>query len=1033
MSFTRNMNTRVWAMATVAAIAISSPAFAEATAHFDVPAQPLGAALELFGRQAGVTILFDRAELEGKQSAGVRGDYLPSDALKQLLLGAGMRVEQPNATTFVVKGSGVDKIALADPAPGSTNAKPAEPTEVVVTGSRVIKNGNNSPTPVTVVSTESLLRLQPTSIAEALSTLPAFAGSRVATGNPGTGTTNNASNVMNLRGLGFTRNLILLDGHRVSPDTQDGLVDISMIPQMLLKRVDVVTGGVSAVYGSDAVSGVVNFVTDDKFNGFKLNLQGGETSRNDDATYDAGMAFGKKLFDSRGHIEASYEYRDDPGIDWRTSRRFGQEDITVQGGGTAANPYHVTDNTRFNDKTLGGFFNSGPLQGMQFAQDGVVSAFNHGTATGTNGFESGGDGGYYDGSLKSSLRSSQFFGRFDYDFSDTLHGYIALSQTDNRSNNFGTWNLINKLTFSSTNPFLSTAVQSQLAGTPTFKFSQIMADMTRIDTNSKTDQTNVVAGLNGKIGDDWSWDASATHAESRITTTNDNNIDNGKLWAALDAVTDPSSGKIVCRVSLTNPGLYPGCVALNPFGPTAASSAALNYVRQATSFTGQTTLDDFSASIAGTPVNDWAGPVKVALSGEWRRLGYVGTSTVQPTDTVNCTGLVYNCSAGSLRWLNGTLANRPYVEQTVSEAAAEANVPLLKDLPLAQDVSMDAAARFTHYDTSGNATTWKFGIDWHFNDDVKFRAATSRDIRAPNLNDLYQPLTVTTGIFTDLLTGQNASVTVTAGGNAKLKPEVGHTTTAGFVYKPSWLPGANFALDGYYIKVDGAITNVQGTNPTVQQQCYLSGGTSPYCALQVRPDGFKDTSASNVATAFYSEVINISTIQTYGADFEANYATRAFDRPLSLRGLVTWQPHILYVQPGLQNVDMGGVSYSSNALQASPKLRVMLQASYTVGPVSIDVQERWRSELKWSGDPTQIFSTKPTPSVAYTNLNLTYEVKSNRLGDTQLFLNAQNLFDTAPPAAAFVGANGNIGVFGGYALGDDPIGRYITIGLRLRR
>ena len=353
-------------------------------------------------------------------------------------------------------------------------------------------------------------------------------------------------------------------------------------------------------------------------------------------------------------------------------------------------------------------------------------------------------------------------------------------------------------------------------------------------------------------------------------------------------------------------------------------------------------------------------------------------------------------------------------------------------MPFAQDVNLDLAARYTDYDTSGAATTWKVGLDWHVNDALKFRATRSRDIRAPNLNDLYQPLTITTGTFTDLLTGQNPTVTITAGGNANLEPEVGNTTTAGLVYKPSWLTGASFALDGYYIDITGAITNVQGTNPTVQQQCYLSGGTSPYCQLQVRPNGYTDTSAANAATAFYSEVINISDIKTYGADFEGNYATHLFNNPLNLRALVTWQPHILYLQPGLHNVDMGGVSYSSNALQASPKVRMTLIADYTVGNFTAAVQERWRSNLKWTGDSSQIFSTPPTPALAYTNINLSYMFKSTSVGDVQVFLNAQNLFDKQPPAAAFVGANGNIGVFGGYALGDDPIGRYVTLGLRLK-
>ncbi len=1022
------LHTKLLSSGAILALAMMSvpAAYAEATFDFDLPAQPLANSLTAVGLKAHTNVAFSQDDVNGRQAPALQGSYSVDSALTALLADTRLTIRHTNGGSYV--------ISPAAPSVAAPAAAAADPVQVVVTGSRIIRNGNNSPTPVTVISTEGLLKLQPTSVAEALSTLPAFAGSRVATGNAGTGTTNNASNVMNLRGLGFTRNLILFDGHRVPSATQDGLVDIAMIPQMLLKRVDVVTGGVSAVYGSDAVSGVVNFVTDEKFNGLKLNVQGGESSRNDDQTFDTGVAFGTKLFDGRGHIEGSYEYRRDPGISSRRSRQFGLDDITVQGGGSVANPYHVTYDTRFNDKTLGGYFNTGPLAGMQFSENGVVSAFTHGTATGTNGFESGGDGGYYDGSLKSALKSSQFFGRFDYDFTDTLHGYLQVAQTDNTSVSYGTWNLINKLKMSSTNPFLSSAVQAQLAASPTFTYSKILSDMPRVNTNTDTSQYLIIAGLNGKLSDNWTWEAAATHSQSKITTTDDNNIDNQKLWAALDAVTDPGSGQIVCRVSISNPGLYPGCAPLNPFGPTSESAASLSYITQATSFTGMTTLDDFTASVSGSAFNNWAGPVKVAASAEWRRLGYEGTSTALPTDLANCTGLAYNCTQGkSLRWANGTLANRSYVEQTVSEAALETTIPLLKDKPLAQDVNLDLAARYTNYDTSGTATTWKVGIDWHFNDGLKFRAATSRDIRAPNLNDLYQPTTITTGTFTDLLTGQNPTVTITAGGNADLKPEVGHTTTAGFVYKPHWLPGANFALDGYYIEIEGAITNVQGTNPTVQQQCYLSGGSSPYCQLQVRPNGYTDTSASNAATAFYSEVINISTIKTYGADFEGNYATRAFDNPLTLRALVTWQPHILYVQPGLQNIDMGGVSYSSNALQASPKLRVSLIADYTIGNFTVDLQERWRSELKWTGDSTQVFSTKPTAAVAYTNINLSYMLKSQAWGDTQLFLNAQNLFDKQPPAAAFVGANGNIGVFGGYALGDDPIGRYITVGIRMRR
>ena len=178
-------------------------------------------------------------------------------------------------------------------------------SEVVVTGSRVIKNGNSSPTPVTVMPVDELESLRPGPVAEVLSSLPVFSGSRVADGNPGNGATNAGANVLNLRNLGFYRTLVLFDGHRVPPSTYDQLVDVDMIPQMLLQRVDVVTGGASAVYGSDAISGVVNFITDTKFNGAKVNVEGGIANQGDDATADVGLAFGHSFLDGqigRAHV-----------------------------------------------------------------------------------------------------------------------------------------------------------------------------------------------------------------------------------------------------------------------------------------------------------------------------------------------------------------------------------------------------------------------------------------------------------------------------------------------------------------------------------------------------------------------------------------------------------------------------------------------------------------------------------------------------------------------------------------------------------
>ena len=321
-------------------------------------------------------------------------------------------------------------------------ASDSELSEVTVTGSRVIINGNDAPTPVTVVNVEEMLVTKPSTIAENLADLPAFSGSRGATNLPNNSGPNQGDAVagLNLRNLGGLRALILYDGHRVPPTTADGYVDVNMLPQMLLQRADVVTGGASAVYGSDAVTGVINFITDTKFKGTKFNLQRGVSSYHDDQSYQLGIAWGKDLFAGRGHIEGSYQRHNDSGVLHRLSsgRSWLNPLWTLQGDGSAALPYHLQDNVRITIATFGGLIvcptASGtpgnpatcqvggvnrPLVGQTFDENGVLSPFQSGPtgpaaglANGT--IQIGGDGAYFDApTLKSATKLDQFFSRFD--------------------------------------------------------------------------------------------------------------------------------------------------------------------------------------------------------------------------------------------------------------------------------------------------------------------------------------------------------------------------------------------------------------------------------------------------------------------------------------------------------------------------------------------------------------------------------------------------------------------------------------------
>jgi outer membrane receptor protein involved in Fe transport len=321
---------------------------------------------------------------------------------------------------------GADAAALG-PEASSQAAAVSSDADIIVTGSRTIQNGNAMPTPVTVLSTQQLNIATPRSIVDALQTLPSVGGT-----NPRTaGSTNAAfasgSRTLDLRGVGTLRTLVLFDGVRVAPSSQGGEVNVDLIPSLLLQRVDIVTGGASAVYGSDAVAGVVNFITDRTYNGIKLDAQAGISKYGDAGEQKIGIAAGHGFLNGRVHVEGSYEYQNDDLVVGRRGRDWAKE-CEITGLGTAAVPYTRTCNDRNSAVSpFGRFANtaaSGPLRDTVFKTDGVLSPFVHGTPTTSTGFESGGDGEYFPfGSLVAGSRTHKAFGRLDLDITDDIHFY----------------------------------------------------------------------------------------------------------------------------------------------------------------------------------------------------------------------------------------------------------------------------------------------------------------------------------------------------------------------------------------------------------------------------------------------------------------------------------------------------------------------------------------------------------------------------------------------------------------------------------
>jgi outer membrane receptor protein involved in Fe transport len=957
-------------------------------------------------------------------------------------------------------------------AENSAGAADQELTEITVTGSRVISNGNDSPTPVTVISPDQMLKVMPTTVVDTVNLMPALQGSQSTTSNPGGGQRNGAAAYVNLRDMGDLRTLVLLDGHRVIPtiNQNEANVDSWVIPQMLIQRVDVVTGGVAAVYGSDAVSGVVNFITDTKLDGVKVQASTGVSTYHDDEITDVGIAAGTKLFGNRGHIEFSYEYHDDPGIGVQADRPWFAMAVGGANTGTAASPYYNLPNQRIATTAFGGLIKSGPLNGYEFAQNGVVQPFVHGALTtaetgaacanplpsgavpapgplaagcSVNGIESGGDGAWYStASIKSALIFSQLFGRFDYDVTDDTHAYLQLAGTHNHTQDAFRSPLFS-VNIGYNNPYLSSIqqpyqaqLQAQAALTPTgsFSFSKLIGVPATADQH--TDTYMLMGGLDGSIGK-YKWNVGVEQATSQILAQNQAQYDMGRFYAAVNTVVSPT-GQITCRAAALNPN-YADCVPLNLFGPSSESAAALAYITHPTWNLNHTTLTDFDASITGSPVSTWAGPVNMALSAEWREIAWSVSSNGGPNDLADCNGVQFSCTQGTTtRWLQNTMPGLPRVAQIVSEAAYETDVPLLKDLPLVQQLNLNAAVRYTDYTTSGSVWTWKAGLDWHLSDDVTLRATRSRDIRAPNLFELYSPTTVAPTTLNDPLTGKSGSVPIATVSNSHLTPEKADSLTGGVVFRPHFIPGFSLAVDAFRIRVNNAVSQLSGISAATLALCDATAGANSACATIIRPLPYSNTTQANFPTLLLNQYLNIASFYTYGVDLEANWATHALGHPLTLRALASYQPHLIFNQGPAGIIDLGDAAGGVSLYPATPSFKYTVIAQYDfTEDFNVSIMERGRNSMKvisvTQGLPAPVFMHPYDPSIAYTNLNLSYHLHPS-LGSTEIYLNIQNLFNRQP-SQYFAGANSSPGVgLGGFfpPAGDDIVGRYYMLGVRFR-
>jgi outer membrane receptor protein involved in Fe transport len=975
-------------------------------------------------------------------------------------------------------------------------AEQEELSEVTVTGSRVITDNLKSPTPITSVNVEEIAKTTPSDIPDALNKLPEIMGGRTPR-TQGNGSTNNGGNVLSLRNFGVSRTLVLLDGHRVPASNQDGTVNVDILPQMLMSRVDIVTGGASAIYGSDAVAGVVNFVLDKHYTGFKIKADTGLSGYGDGQESQLAAAWGSELFGGRGHFETSARYRRQAMIPI-SDRPYGENGQAwlLAGTGTAANPFVNVPYSRLFNSGMYGNVNCGKAcayNAYTFNQPGILSPMVHGTPTGTANLESGGDGGYVKfGTFRSGIEMKDWFGRLSYDFTDNVNGYVQATWAE--SGNTSNW--INWVVSPSAgrpnslfadNPFLNPVTQQQLGAgitcgtpaatdwrclpampatspqtgstppkppnTPFFSAPSYIWNKVGGEEVGSTDRLyrtealqrniNAEAGLTGSLGN-FDWDVFYSHGMSRLTVVNPNNTDNAKYLASLDAVIAPPgtmvngtsvAGTIVCWVT-TQPqfaSLYPGCVPTNIVDPNGPSLSSYNYLKQKTSWILRQKLENVGASIGG---GLWglglpAGEIRANLSVDARWATYEMESDFLPTDFVNCTGLrmcLANVGA-PVRWVQNT--NAPVdASNHVFETALEVNVPLLKDLPLADEVSANVAGRYTKYSSFDAVHSWKGGIDWHLNDSIRFRGTTSVDIRAPNLNDLFQPAGVSSTGFTDLLTGGNNSLRLVTRGNADLTPERARTLTLGIVLTPSFISNLNLSVDYYRTKITDAITPISYATTNIQNLCLASAPTynSPFCSLAIRPiTDPNDPNYKNPNLNFPSEIrssqLNVAALSAHGYDFQVNYGWNMQDLVSSWVGQVSFR-HLLNYQPLNETTNLPGTL--PNQAQ-EPKLRQSTFLSYTAGDWGVSLQNQWLGKVKLATVSTQVYAQPRLPT--YDVLDVTLDKRFRFWGaDSSAFLTINNVANTRAPL--FPSNSGIPGLFYPTLPFYDDMGRYFTVGVR---
>lgn len=966
--------------------------------------------------------------------------------------------------SFALAASAFAQEAAQDAAQDTAAEAPADAREIVVTGSLIQRPNNTAVSPIVTVGEAALKETGQVNLQDALNQFPSFTTAGNAnTGGQGTG--GRAS--INLHGLGTNRNLVLLDGKRLPLSDINGNVDINILPDSIMGGVDVITGGASAIYGSDAISGVVNFKTLRAFDGVRLDAQNSISERGDGYKFNGSLAFGTGFAEDRGHVIAAFSYAHQDAVNG-SSRDFffDKTPSSFIGTGTfvpSATNAPTVDAVSgvFSGYGISGLPSNVNLLNLGFNNDGTLftqtGARNYKGSNGTNGYLVVGNnvrmpvGQQID--FANALNRKTAFLKADYDLTPSLTAYGQFMYVDLSVHTASGGSLTQFGTLTTvpvTNPFIPDDLKTILASRPnpnapfTWNGRYVGVPYKNWDENYVVEQ--YMAGLKGDIASGWSFDLFASYDQS----VHDQQLNDAVIKSRVQTLLNAADG----GASICAGGF-------NPFGDANArslSDACVNYITKTAFSKEKLAQTQAQLQVNGKLFDLGAGPAQIALVAGYRKNTY---SYVPDSDL-------------AAQNIEAVIASQPASGRiSVKEFAAQVDIPLLADKPFVRELGIGGAIRHSDYSVTGGVTSYEVDARWRPVDALLFRGSYQRAVRAPNIGELFSPQTgtqlvigtppgalgdpcdvrsnartgadgakvaelcVAQGIPQAAISSYTFPTTATGqlvSGNTNLTPERADTFNVGFVLNSPFESGplADFTLsvDYYNIAVKNVISTVPGL--TVLSKCFNLDGSNPtydknnlYCGLLVRDNSGQLTT---VATPY----LNLGAVKTDGVEAQVNWTVPARflgdeSGRFFVNSAVGWlHKYKLQLLPGADYLDYTGISngaagVSSLPPRATPKWKAVTSFGYRSDAATLGLRWRYQSKM----DDTTSVLTPATAQVGVPAYALWDMFGSVRIAKTfEIRAGVNNLFDKGLPFVASSQNGTDVALY-------DPIGRSFYLGAKV--